>query len=136
MDILHLLWGTVLHRPYVYGFFLCYLIFSLYQLGSKRTGLYLIFAYLIALVSELCSTRWSFPFGMYVYIDTTRTEELWISNVPFWDSLSFVFLSYFSWMLAGALRSQSFRAGPRGFAARMADIHSGWRTDDASRHRD
>ena len=42
---------------------------------------------------------------MYVYLDGTRTRELWLSNVPFWDSLSFVFLSYFSWQLAAALRA-------------------------------
>ena len=39
------------------------------------------------------------------YFDETRTRELWISNVPFWDSLSFVFLSYFSLALAAALLS-------------------------------
>lgn len=103
-DALVLLWGTVVHRPYVYAFFLCFLAFSLFQQGPRRTTLYLLVAYLIALASELASTRVGFPFGMYVYVDTMRAQELWISNVPFWDSLSFVFLSYFSWMLAGALR--------------------------------
>lgn len=103
---LSLLWGTVIHRPYVYGFFACFLVFSIFQQGRRGTALYLVVAYLIALVSELASTRVGFPFGMYVYIDTVRTQELWISNVPFWDSLSFVFLSYFSWMLAGSLRAR------------------------------
>lgn len=107
MTTVALLWGTVIHRPYVYGFLLCYLAFSHYQLGSRQTGIYILLAYLIALLSELCSTRWGFPFGKYVYIDTMRTQELWISNVPFWDSLSFVFLSYFSWILAAACRARS-----------------------------
>jgi putative membrane protein len=97
------LWGTVVHRPYVYGFLLFYLGFSRYHQGWKRTGSYLVLAYLIALVSELASTRWGFPFGIYTYIETMRTQELWISNVPFWDSLSFVFLSYFAWVIAAAI---------------------------------
>jgi hypothetical protein len=57
----------------------------------------------IAFACEYSSTRNGFPFGLYHYFDETRTRELWISNVPFWDSLSFVFLSYFSLVLAGGL---------------------------------
>ena len=103
MSAAMLLWGTVIHRPYVYAFFACYLFSGIYQLGWRRTGAYLVIAYLLALACELNSTRFGFPFGLYTYIDTTRTRELWISNVPFWDSLSFVFLSYYSWNLAGAI---------------------------------
>ena len=59
----------------------------------------------LAFGAEFSSTRNGFPFGPYRYFDETRTRELWISNVPFWDSLSFVFLSYFSLALAAALLS-------------------------------
>lgn len=115
LHLASLLWGTVIHRPYVYAFFVCYLAFGLFQLGPKKISIHLVIAYLIALAA-VCSTRWSFPFGMYVYIDTARAQELWISNVPFWDSLSFVFLSYFSWMLAAGIRRDRSLGQPMTFA--------------------
>jgi len=99
----YLLWGTVVYRPYVYVFFACYLFFSLGHLRARDTLIYTLSAYLIAFACEYSATRNGFPFGAYVYLDGTRTQELWLSNVPFWDSLSFVFLSYFSWVLAMAL---------------------------------
>ena len=100
-----LLWGTVVHRPYVYAFFACYLAFALHQLGARRTLAFTVSTWLLAFGAEYSSTRNGFPFGPYSYFDGTRTRELWISNVPFWDSLSFVFLSYFSFVLAAALLS-------------------------------
>jgi uncharacterized membrane protein len=103
--IASLLWGTVVHRPYVYAFFACFLAFALHQLGARRTLTFAVSTWLIAFGCEYSSTRNGFPFGRYTYFDATRTRELWISNVPFWDSLSFVFLSYFSFALAAALLS-------------------------------
>jgi putative membrane protein len=91
-----LLWGTVVHRPYVYAFLACFLAFAGYQLGWRRTLTFTVATWLLAFGAEFSSTRNGFPFGLYRYFDETRTRELWISNVPFWDSLSFVFLSYFS----------------------------------------
>ena len=104
-QLLRLLWGTVVHRPYVYAFFACFLAFALRQLGWKRTLTFGVLTWLIAFGAEYSSTRNGFPFGPYTYFDETRTRELWISNVPFWDSLSFVFLSYFSLALAAAALS-------------------------------
>ena len=103
--IASLLWGSVVHRPYVYAFFACFLAFALYQLGWRRTVTFAVSTWLIAFGCEYSSTRNGFPFGPYRYFDATRARELWISNVPFWDSLSFVFLSYFSYALAAALLS-------------------------------
>ena len=100
-----LLWGTVVHRPYVYAFFGCFLAFALYQLGARRTATFAVGTWLVAFGCEYSSTRNGFPFGPYSYFDDTRTRELWISNVPFWDSLSFVFLSYVRLALAAALLS-------------------------------
>ena len=62
------------------------------------TGVFL--AYLIAFISEYCSTRIGFPYGFYEYIETTRGKELWISNVPFMDSLSYSFLAYVAYTMA------------------------------------
>lgn len=104
-ELASLLWGSVVHRPYVYAFFACFLAFALHQLGWKRTATFAVSTWLIAFGCEYSSTRNGFPFGPYRYFDATRTRELWISNVPFWDSLSFVFLSYFSYALSAALLS-------------------------------
>jgi uncharacterized membrane protein len=104
-ETLRLLWGTVVHRPYVWAFFACFLAFALRQLGVRRTLTFAVATWIIAFASEYSSTRNGFPFGRYEYFDATRARELWISNVPFWDSLSFVFLSYFSFVLAAAVRS-------------------------------
>jgi uncharacterized membrane protein len=101
-DFGRLLLGTIIYRPYVYLFLLCFLLFGLFHFGWKRTLQFLVIMYLLAFVSEYSSTRWGVPFGIYTYLDETRTRELWISNIPFWDSLSFVFLSYFSFVLAAA----------------------------------
>ena len=107
-EFCRLLLGTVIYRPYVYGFFICFLFFSLRHLKLRGTAVFLIIAYLVAYVSEYSATRNGFPFGMYVYLDETRTRELWLSNIPFWDSLSFVFLSYFSWIMAsGVLQAKN-----------------------------
>ena len=100
---IELLLGTVIYRPYVYGFFLCFLFFSIWQIGLKKTFLFILSTYLIAFLCEYSSTRNGFPFGPYTYFDDTRSRELWISNVPFWDSLSFVFLSYFSMVMSALL---------------------------------
>lgn len=104
-EFLRLLAGTVVYRPYVYVFLLCFLTFALRHLRVRGTLSYMVLSFVVAFLSEYSSTRNGFPFGLYTYIDTTRTRELWISNVPFWDSLSFVFLSYFSWILAAGLLS-------------------------------
>jgi uncharacterized membrane protein len=99
-----LLWGSVIYRPYVYGFLLAYLVFSIYQLGWRKSLSFLVVMYFLAFVAEFSSTRNGFPFGIYTYLDSTRTRELWVSNVPFWDSLSFVFLSYFSFVVASGMK--------------------------------
>jgi uncharacterized membrane protein len=100
---LALLWGSVVHRPYVYGFLMCFLVFATYHMGVRRMLTFMLSTYLITYACEYSSTRNGFPFGPYTYFDDMRTQELWISNVPFWDSLSFVFLSYFSFVMAAAV---------------------------------
>ena len=54
----------------------------------------------VAMLAELSSTRTGFPFGLYQYTGLTRGQELFIADVPFIDSLSFVFLAYASFCLA------------------------------------
>lgn len=95
-----LLLGTVLLRPYVFIFLAFYLLFSTLQFGLKRTLSFMVLGYWLVFLAEYSSTRTGFPFGWYYYIDTTRHQELWVSNVPFMDSLSFIFLAYASYSTA------------------------------------
>ncbi len=104
-ELASLLWGTVRYRPYVYAFLACFVAFATVQAGWRRMLTFALPTWAIAFRSELSSTRNGFPFGFYTYFDGTRGRELWIANVPFWDSLSFVFLSWFSLVLAAALRT-------------------------------
>lgn len=100
MEVIERIGGMVVHRPYVFVFFAVYLVAAVSRLGWARSGLFTALAYAIAFAAEFSSTRTGFPFGLYHYVDTTRTRELWIGNVPFWDSLSFTFLCYLGWRLA------------------------------------
>ncbi len=117
----------VLYRPYVFVFFAIYLFTAVTRLGWRRTAWFTAIAYAVALAAELSSTRNGFPFGMYHYIDTTRDRELWISNVPFWDSLSFTFLCYLGWRL-GVLLFAPLAIGPGVFqVAETRAIATSWR---------
>src|SRR4029077_29141 len=81
-----LLLGTVLLRPYVFVFLAVYLLAAVTKMGWAKTGAFTLVAWAIAYAAELSSTRNGFPFGFYVYLDTTRDRELWLANVPFFDS--------------------------------------------------
>ena len=111
METLSLLWGTVLLRPYVFVFLAVYLTIAILNMGALRSIFFTVLAYSIAFLCEYSSTRNGFPFGFYTYIDTTRDQELWISNVPFMDSLSFSFLIYVSYTLSLLLWAPLIKKG-------------------------
>ena len=111
METLSLLWGTVLLRPYVFIFLAVYLTIAILNIGVLRSLFFTVLAYIIAFLCEYSSTRNGFPFGFYTYIDTTRDQELWISNVPFMDSLSFSFLIYVSYTLSLLLWAPLIKKG-------------------------
>ena len=95
-----LLLGTILLRPYVFVFLAIYLTIATLNMGLVRSIVFTVLAYTIAFISEYSSTRIGFPYGFYEYIETTRGQELWISNVPFMDSLSYSFLAYVAYTMA------------------------------------
>jgi putative membrane protein len=97
MDILI---GTFTMRPYVFAFFAAFLLACVPHVGWRRTLAFTGIGYLIAFSSEWLSINTGFPYGWYYYIDTTSSRELWIAGVPFFDSLSYVFLSYCSYTTA------------------------------------
>lgn len=99
-DFLRIAVGTVSMRPYVFAFFAVYLVAAVTHLGWKKTIYFTIAGYLIAFLSELSSINTGIPYGWYYYIEATRGKELWIMGVPFFDSLSYVFLAYCSYTAA------------------------------------
>lgn len=97
MDILI---GTFTMRPYVFAFFAAFLLACVPHVGWRRTLSFTVAGYLIAFASEWLSINTGFPYGWYYYIETTKLQELWIAGVPFFDSLSYVFLAYCSYTTA------------------------------------
>ena len=97
MDILI---GTFTMRPYVFAFFAAFLLACVPHVGWRRTLSFTVVGYLIAFASEWLSINTGFPYGWYYYIETTRNQELWVAGGPFFDSLSYVFLSYCSYTTA------------------------------------
>lgn len=92
--------GTITMRPYVFAFFAAFLLACVPHVGWRRTATFTLAGYLIAFASEWLSINTGVPYGWYYYIDTTSSRELWIAGVPFFDSLSYVFLSYCSYATA------------------------------------
>ncbi len=92
--------GSLTLRPYVFFFLAIYLAVSCIHLGYLRTAVLFILSWGIAFISEFSSTRNGFPYGYYEYLDATRSVELWISNVPFFDSLSYTFMAYAAYSMA------------------------------------
>ena len=102
-DVLRLLAGTVVLRPYVFAFLAVYLVAASAHTGVRRTLLYIPTGYFVAWCSEFASIHWGFPYGDYFYIPHTIDRELWVFGVPFMDSLSYV--SYCAYSLAVFLLS-------------------------------
>jgi Carotenoid biosynthesis protein len=98
-----LLVGTLLLRPYVFGFLAAFLVAGAVDLGWRRTLLFGAWVGPVAWLAEFASTRVGVPFGLYHYTGDTRGRELFIANVPFMDCLSFTFLAYAAFGLARAV---------------------------------
>jgi len=92
--------GSLVLRPYVFLFLLAFLGAGVRDLGLRRTALFVAWVWPLAFVAEFASTRIGIPFGLYHYTGLTRGQELFIADVPFFDSLSFTFLAYASFSLA------------------------------------
>lgn len=91
---------TIVMRPYVFTFFAVFLLACVPHVGWRKTLLFTVAGYLIAFSSEKLSISTGFPYGWYYYIDNTSQQELWVWGVPFFDSLSYVFLTYCSYTTA------------------------------------
>ncbi len=100
MDLPVLLIKTILLRPYVFLFLAAFLFSAHRLLGWHRTLAFFGLTWGTAFVCEFSSTRTGIPFGWYFYTGSTVGGELYLSNVPFMDSLSFTFLLFASYCLA------------------------------------
>ncbi len=112
-ELLQLAAGTISMRPYVFVFFAAYLLAAVPHLGWKRTSLFTLLGYLIAFLSEFSSINTGLPYGWYYYIDSSSAKELWVAGVPFFDSLSYVFLCYCSFGTALFILSPLKKTGAR-----------------------
>jgi putative membrane protein len=93
-------WGTLVLRPYVFAFLAFFLVAGGRDLGLGRALGFVAWGFAVAFTAEWASTRVGVPFGLYHYTGQTRGAELYLSNVPFFDSLSFPFLGYAAFCLA------------------------------------
>lgn len=105
MDSLALFFQTVLLRPYVFIFLAAFLFSAIRLIGWSRTWRFWLISWMTAFVCEYSSTRNGIPFGWYVYNGSTVGQELYFSNIPFMDSISFSFLLYAAYCLAICLRA-------------------------------
>jgi uncharacterized membrane protein len=100
VEILLLFLNTILLRPYVFLFLAAFILCAQRLLGWRRTGLFFLISWITAFLCEFSSTRTGIPFGSYYYTGSTVGQELYLSNVPFMDSISFTFLLYASYCMA------------------------------------
>jgi putative membrane protein len=107
MDVFALIVGTFLLRPYVFGFLLIYLLAASADLGWRRALAFTGWAWAVAFLAEFSSTRIGIPFGLYHYTGFTRGREVFLANVPLFDSVSFAFLAYAAFALARRLLGRS-----------------------------
>ncbi len=94
-----LLWSLI-HRPYVTGFMVFFFLLAVMEQGWHRTLVWIASSYLIALAAEWGSINYGIPFGDYSYHYEVLSQDLVIAGVPFFDTISFSFLSYVSYSFA------------------------------------
>ena len=100
MEIIALFFKTILFRPYVFVFLAAFLFSAIMLIGWPRTWRFWLISWATAFVCEFSSTRNGIPFGWYHYNGSTVGQELYFSNVPFMDSISFSFLLYAAYCVA------------------------------------
>lgn len=116
MEVFDLFIKTIILRPYVFIFLAAFLFSSIQLIGWRRTWRFWLISWATAFACEFSSTRTGIPFGWYFYNGSTVGQELYFSNVPFMDSISFSFLLFASYCVALGLLLP-FDSSPRVEAA-------------------
>jgi uncharacterized membrane protein len=100
MEAITLFFKTILLRPYVFLFLAAFLFSAIKLIGWPRAWRFWLISWATAFVCEFSSTRTGIPFGWYFYNGSTVGQELYFSDVPFMDSISFSFLLFASYCVA------------------------------------
>lgn len=116
---------TFVMRPYVFAFLAAFLVLAILRWGIRKTLLWLISGYLIAWLSELSSIHNGFPYGTYKYVYENMSGELMFFGVPFFDSLSYVFLTFAGFTTASYLLSNKELADQKSLKTGIALIFLG-----------
>jgi len=91
---------SLVRRPYVFAFLAAYVFLAWRLIGWRRMLLWLVSGYLIAWASEYSSIHNGFPYGEYHYVYENMPGELMVAGVPFFDSLSYTFLTFAGYAMA------------------------------------
>jgi len=100
MEYIDLFFKTIIFRPYVFIFLAAFLFSAIQLIGWQRAWRFWLISWATAFVCEYSSTRTGIPFGWYHYTGSTVGQELYFSNIPFMDSISFSFLLYAAYCVA------------------------------------
>jgi len=100
VEYVTLFFKTILFRPYVFVFLAAFLFSAIQLIGWPRTWRFWLISWATAFICEYSSTRNGIPFGWYHYNGSTIGQELYFSNIPFMDSISFSFLLYAAYCVA------------------------------------
>lgn len=122
-----LIWSLT-HRPYVTVFLVFFLALSWLEQGGLRTGLWVASSYLVAFAAEWGSIHYGIPFGVYRYHYEALRNDLVVLGVPFFDTLSFSFLSYVSFSFAQFFLSPLWVQGCDVQRVTSAAVRGSWST--------
>ncbi|CAL1239763.1 carotenoid biosynthesis protein [Candidatus Methylocalor cossyra] len=122
-----LIWSLT-HRPYVTVFLVFFLALSWLEQGGLRTGLWVVSSYLVAFAAEWGSIHYGIPFGVYRYHYEALRNDLVVLGVPFFDTLSFSFLSYVSFSFAQFFLSPLWVQGCDVQRVTSAAVRGSWST--------
>lgn len=100
-----LLSSLLFKRPYVVSLVVTFMIVASAERGVVRMLVWLLVGSFLGWLSEFSSTRIGFPYGFYDYHTNSFKDEMFISNIPLFASLSFAALGYFGFSLAYTLLS-------------------------------
>ena len=93
------------NRWYVMALVITFVIVAAAERGWLRMMIWLVTGTFLGWLSEFCSTRTGFPFTYYDYYPSNFSNELWLSNIPLFASLSFASLTYLGHSLTYTLFS-------------------------------
>ena len=112
-DVMDYVVSMFVNRPYVVSLVLVFIVIAAAERGWLRMVIWLVTAASIGWLSEYCSQRTGLPYGFYSYYPSSFSNELWLSNVPLFASLSYAALSYLGYSLTYTLFSP-LRRGSHG----------------------